>query len=138
MTDWLTSEMVRNQRLLTLREDATVAEACRQLHDRRVGAVMVTNADGHLLGIFTGRDAVRIMAQECTVDGRLEAAMTHSPGTMPPGRPAVDALRLMQDGGFRHLPVVDGGQLVDVVFWGDFRPSEHDRLDVENNLLGRI
>lgn len=111
MTDRLMSEMVRNQRPLTLREDATIAEACRQMHERRVGAVMVTNADGNLLGIFTGRDAVRILAQGCAADGRVDAAMTRSPDTMPPGRPAIDALRLMQDGGFRHLPVVDGGSL---------------------------
>ncbi len=133
MSDRLMSEMVRNQRPLNLREDATIAEACRQMHERRAGAVMVTNADGHLLGIFTGRDAVRILAQDCAADGPLEAAMTRSPATMPPGQPAIDALRLMQDGGFRHLPVVDG-----VVSWGDFRTSEHDRLDTKINLWERI
>lgn len=63
MTDRLMSEMVRNQRPVTLRVDATITDACRQMQKRRTGAVKVTDGDGHLLGIFTGRDAVRILAQ---------------------------------------------------------------------------
>ena len=138
MTDRLMSEMVRNQRPVTLGADATITEACRQMHERRAGAVMVTGADGRLLGIFTGRDAVRVLAQGGAADGPLDAAMTRAPDNVPPGRPAIEALRLMQDGGFRHLPVVDGGKLVGVVSWGDFRPSEHDRLDTETKLWERI
>ena len=57
------SEIVRNQDPLTLPPDATVREACRWMHDRRVGAVLVTANDGRLAGIFTGRDAVhRVLA----------------------------------------------------------------------------
>lgn len=138
MTDRLMSEMIRNQRPLTLPETATIAHACQQMHERQAGAVMVTDTDGHLTGIFTGRDAVRILARGCASDGPLEAVMTRSPDTMPPGQPAIEALRLMQDGGFRHLPVVDAGEVVGVVSWGDFRSSEHDRLGAENNLWERM
>jgi len=132
------SEMVRNQRPLILREDATVTEACRQMDDRQVGAVMVTGADGHLLGIFTGRDAVRMLAHGRPSNGPIEAVMTRSPNVVTPSHTAIDALRLMQDGGFRHLPVVDGGRVVGVVSWGDFRASEHDRLDTETGYWERI
>ena len=132
-----TSELVRNQRPLTLHTDATVAEACRHMDERCVGAVLVTDAAGHLVGIFTGRDAVRVLAQRCAADSPLEAAMTRSPETMPPDRMAMDALRLMQDGGFRHVPVVDGERVVGVVSWGDFRAAEHDRLEVETGYWER-
>ena len=132
------SEMVRNQRPLTLRPDATVAEACRQMRERRVGAVLVTDVGGHLLGIFTGRDAVRILAQEHAATEPIEAVMTRSPNAMSSGGTAIDALRLMQDGGYRHVPVVDRGQVTGVVSWGDFRNSEHDRLDTETNFWERI
>ena len=138
MTDRLMSEMVRNQQPLTLHADATVAEACRQMCERRVDAVLVTDGDEHLLGIFTGRDAVRMLAQQRAADGPLEAVMTRSPDIMPPGRTAIDALRLMQDGGFRHVPVVDRGHVAGVVAWGDFRTSEHDRLDTEIGYWERI
>jgi CBS domain-containing protein len=138
MTDRLMSEMVRNQRPLTLHTDATVAEACRHMDERRVGAVLVTDADDHLVGIFTGRDAVRMLAQRRATESPLGAMMIRLPDVMPPDRTAMDALRLVQDGGFRHVPVVDRGRMVGVVSWGDFRPSEHDQLDIETGFWERI
>ena len=138
LTDRLISEVVQNQRPPILCEDRTVAKARRQMHERRVGAVTVTGADGNLLGIFTGRNAVRTLAQGGATEGPIEAVVTRSPDTIAPGRPAIDALRLMQDGGFRHLPVVDGEQAVSVVSWGNFRTSKHDRLGIEINLWERI
>lgn len=125
------SSMIHNQRPLTLRPDVTVAEACRQMYERRAGAVLVTDTDDRLLGIFTGRDAVRMMAQGRASSGTLDAAMTRSPHTVPPGRLTIDALRLMHDGGFRHVPVVEDDKVVGLVAWGEFRKSEHDRLDAE-------
>ena len=95
MIDRLMSEMVRNQRPLTLPTDATVAEACRHMDERRVGAVLVTDADERLVGIFTGRDAMRTLARRHPADSPLGAVMTRSPDSMPPGRTAMDALRLM-------------------------------------------
>ena len=53
------AEIIRNQKPLTLPPTATVQEACKQMHERKVGAVLVTNRKGELVGIFTGRDAVR-------------------------------------------------------------------------------
>ena len=134
----LMSEMICHQRPMTVRPDATIAEACRQMSERRVGAALVTDADNHLLGIFTGRDAVRMLAQGSAAADPIETVMTRAPDVMPPGRTAIEAMRLMQDGGFRHVPVVDRGVVVGVVSWGDFRISEHDRLDTETGLWERI
>jgi CBS domain-containing protein len=60
--------------------------------------------------------------------------MTADPTVMSPNKTAIDALRLMWDGGFRHLPVVTDGRLVGVVSRGDFKGCEHDRLDEEREL----
>jgi CBS domain-containing protein len=68
----------------------------------------------------------------------LRKVMTKQPHTMPPGRTAIEALRAMHDGGFRHIPVVDEGRIVGVVSRGDFRGLEHDRLDVETGYWERI
>lgn len=133
------SEIVHSQKPLTLPPTATVQEACQAMHKRRVGATLVTDTKGRLVGIFTGRDAVRVLA-----DGKdgtathLRAVMTRQPQTMPPGQTAIEALRLMRDGGFRHIPVVDGELLMGVVSHGDFRGLEHDRLDVETGFWERI
>ena len=139
MTNWQMSEIVRNQIPLTLPPDTTVQMACKRMHDRRVGAVLVTDAKGQLVGIFTGRDAVRCLAKgKNPSEAQLKQVMTRKPQTMPPGCTAIEALRLMRDGGFRHIPVVEGGMVIGVVSRGDFRGLEQDRLDEETGIWERI
>ncbi len=139
MTNRQMSEILRNQKPLTLPPEASVQEACRHMHARRVGAVLVTDAKGTLRGIFTGRDAVRVLAgARDPAATALRQVMTRDPVTLPPGRTAIEALRLMHDGGFRHVPVVQDGAVVGVVSRGDFRGLEQDRLDEETGLWERI
>ncbi len=134
------SEILRDQKPLVLPPTAVVKEACRQMRDRRVGAVLVAGDDLKLLGIFTGRDAVCRMLAEGRDSGTTSLAevMTREPRTMPPDRTAIDALRLMEDGGFRHVPVVIQGKIVGVVSHGDFRGLEQARLDEETDFWERI
>lgn len=134
------ADLVRHHDPVTLFPDATVQEACARMRDRAVGCVLVVEGDGRLIGIFTGRDAVCRIGAESR-DARttpLRAAMTAGPACLPPGADAMDALRLMQDGGFRHVPLVEGGRVVGVVSRGDFRAVEHRRLDAETGLWERI
>jgi len=139
MTNRQMSEILRHQKPLTLPPEASVQEACRHMHARRVGAVLVTETTGALAGIFTGRDAVRVLAEARDPAATpLRQVMTRDPVTLPPGRTAIEALRLMHDGGFRHVPVVQDGAVVGVVSRGDFRGLEQDRLDEETGLWERI
>jgi len=134
------SDMVRNQAPVTLPPSATVREACQFMRDRRVGAVLVTEGENRLLGIFTGRDAVhRVLAEgKSATRTKLAEVMTREPDTMPPGKTAIEALRLMEDGRYRHVPVVDGGRIVGIVSRFDFSGTELDRLDEETGLWERI
>lgn len=130
------SDIVYNQQPLTLGPTTTVKDACKKMHERHAGSVLVTDDKGALLGIFTGRDAVcRVLA--CGKDAaktKLADVMTGDPLVLAPDKTAIDALRLMWDGGFRHLPVVKGGRVVGVVSRGDFKGTEHDRLDEEREI----
>src|SRR5262252_6782352 len=133
------SDIVRNQNPVTLPPSATVREACRHMRDRRVGAVLVAEGDRRLLGIFTGRDAVhRVLEGKSAARTRLAEVMTREPDTMPPGKTAIEALRLMEDGRYRHVPVVDGDRVVGIVSRLDFSGIELDRLDEETGLWERI
>ena len=139
MTNRRMDEIVRNQHPVMLHANASVREACAEMDQRRIGAVLVTDAKGALSGIFTGRDLVRIVASGKDPHAMtLRGAMTKDPHTMPPGRTAIEALRLMQDGGFRHIPVVDEGRIVGIVSRGDFRGLERDRLDEETGYWERM
>jgi CBS domain-containing protein len=110
------------------------------MRDRRVGAVLVTDGDRRLVGIFTGRDAVhRVLAEgKSAVRTTLAEVMTPNPDAMPPGKMAIEALRLMEDGRYRHLPIVEDGKVVGIVSRFDFSGIELDRLDEETGLWERI
>ena len=130
------SDIVCNQNPLTLPQTATVKSACRGMSERRAGSVLVTDGEGGLVGIFTGRDAVtRVLAAGRSASKTtLGDVMTAHPTAMPPGKTAIDALRLMWDGGFRHVPLVDGDKIVGCVSRGDFKGLELGVHDDEREL----
>jgi CBS domain-containing protein len=129
-------DIVFDQKPLTLPPTATVKEACQSMRDRRAGTVLVTEADGTLVGIFTGRDAVcRVLAVGADATAtRLLDVMTENPATMSPCQTAIDALRLMWDKGFRHVPLLKAGKIMGVVSRGDFQGYEHSRHEQERDL----
>ena len=129
-------EMVRNQHPLTMGPEATVQEACAAMHRRHVGAALVTDPEGRLLGIFTGRDAVHFLSHgKDSTEIHLGDAMTRHPICLPPEGNAMDALHMMTDGGFRHLPVVRDGKVVGIVSRYDFRAKEYGQLDQESGFF---
>jgi len=114
------SERVRNvidpEKMVTASSTVSVQAAARRMAEKRVGAVMVVD-DQCLVGIFTERDiAFRIVAQ-----GRdprttsLADVMTPAPVTMSPDQLFGEALHIMHERGFRHLPVVERGQPIGMV-----------------------
>lgn len=127
--------IIKDQKPLLLARQETVQDACRRMWERRSGSVLVVDDQQRLCGIFTGRDAVRSLA-ECRnpAETALADAMTPNPVTITSDSLAIDALRAMSDGGFRHLPVVDDGRIWGVVSRGDFKGMEIDRLDEEEHL----
>jgi CBS domain-containing protein len=126
-------DVIRRQNPVTLPATATVLVACRLMRDRRVGAILVTEDDGRLAGLFTGRDAVgRVVAEALDpATTTLGEVMTVEPDTLQPNARAIDALRMMQDGGYRHMPILDGLQITGIVSHGDFTGLERARLDEE-------
>lgn len=132
----LVPDVVHDQALTTLPPSATVRQAARLMRTRHVGCVLVTTADGHLSGIFTERDMVcRVVADSMNPDKtQLGAVMTAKPDTASPDTSAIDALRRMHDGGYRHLPIVHRGRLVGIVSRRDFYGVEKAQLDHETSL----
>ena len=132
--------ILRRREPVAMRPEATVQEACREMRNHRIGAVLVRDRQGRLQGIFTGRDAVCRMLAECRDPARttLEKVMTKGPEVVGPRITAIEALRLMRDCGCRHLPVVEGERLLGIVSRGDFEGLEQARLDEETGLWERL
>lgn len=101
---------------VTIPIDATLGDAVRAMMDRGVGAVLVATPSGRLLGILTERDFLTKVAGEPDFAARpAREFMTADPETVTPTDPLALALQRMDVGGYRHLPVVDGGKPVGVV-----------------------
>ena len=130
------SDVVCRKHPFTMPPSTMVRDACREMRERRIGAILVTDQNGKLQGIFTGRDAVgRVLALGRNASRtKREDVMTPNPTTMPPDKTAIDALRLMWDGGFRHIPIVDDGSITGIVSRGDFHAFEAKRFEEERDL----
>jgi CBS domain-containing protein len=130
------SGIVRKQQPVALPVTASVRAAAEAMRDHGVGSVLVIGADGRLAGIFTGRDAVtRVLAEgRDPAATSLATVMTPDPETLAPGNKTIDALRLMAEGGFRHVPVVRDGKPVGVVSRSHFHGEDIDRLEYERDL----
>jgi CBS domain-containing protein len=91
----------------TICADATAADAVAAMREWSVGCLLVTE-DGRLVGIFTERDLLtRVLAPGRPLDTPLRACMTTDPVTVAPKDSVRTAVKRMQKGGYRHLPVVD-------------------------------
>ena len=122
MYDQPLREVMRRNRDKTLKVPPTtlVNEAARLMAAAGVGAVLVVE-DGHLTGILTERDVLfRVVARDLdpTVTSVMQV-MTLTPRTLAPEQPFGVALALMQKKGFRHVPVVQDGKPVGMVFARD-------------------
>lgn len=129
------AEMIDGRTALTLAPRDTLQQACRLMCQHNAGSVLIADGGGRLQGIVTGRDAVRHLASgAATAATALVEIMTAAPQCLGPTSHAIDALRLMCDGGFRHVPVVENGRVLGVVSRNDFTGVEIDRLDEEEHL----
>jgi len=110
------ADIVKDQKPLLLAEHETVQQACCRMWEHRSGSVLVVDDLQRLTGIFTGRDAVRTLAEGKNAEvTTLAQAMMPNPITITPDSRAVDALREMSNRGFHHLPVVESGRIWGVV-----------------------
>ncbi len=105
----------------SIAESATLKECAELLDKRRVGAMVILNEGGGVIGVISERDIVRNIARigaaalVCTVGD----VMTRSVVTAKPGDSIESAMAMMTDRRIRHLPIVEGARMMGVVSIGD-------------------
>lgn len=123
--------------VLTIRSDATVAEAARILSERRIGSLVVSQDGRHAEGIISERDIVREIGRRgagCLTEP-VESMMTRDIVTCTRQDMADGVLATMTTGRFRHLPVVDGAELVGLISIGDVVKARLSELAMEKDAL---
>lgn len=87
--------------------EARLSDAMRRMKDERIGAVLVLQ-DGRLVGIFTERDVLKKVAgTSVSLDTPVREMMTKDPACLHQDDAIVFAFKLMHEGGFRHVPLLD-------------------------------
>jgi CBS domain-containing protein len=105
--------------LYSVSPSTSVGEAISLMAQNRIGSALIMEG-GHLIGIFTERDTVRAISQSHDApDHEISSWMTRDPKTVSPDVEVDAALRTMLDNGFRHLPVVEGGEVIGMVSMRD-------------------
>ena len=107
--------VIGEQKPIFASAEASVAAAAKLMKRHRIGALLVMKS-GRLAGIFTERDTVRAISHSHDAPAHeVSSWMTHDPMTVAPDVETDVALRTMLDNGFRHLPVVENGEVIGVV-----------------------
>jgi CBS domain-containing protein len=102
--------------VLTVDPSASIGEAAEKMQAANVGAVVVLEDLVRIVGIITERDLMRAVASRArAAEARVRQWMTADPVTIEPELPLEQALEIMFDRHFRHLPVVKDGRPLGVV-----------------------
>jgi CBS domain-containing protein len=107
--------------ILSVGPATRIMDVIKVLGEKRIGALLILADDGKLEGIISERDIVRSMAVHAAGTFELSAGelMTRSPIVASPDTTVAQAMEMMTDGRFRHLPILDAGKLVGLVSIGD-------------------
>ena len=126
---------IKGHKVVSVVPDATITEAARVLAERRIGIVIVSDSAGLLRGVLSERDVVRAVGShgKMAPTMKVEEFMSRNVVTCAPHTSAQEALKVMNERRFRHLPVAEGGKLVGLISITDLHKHLLDQyaLDAE-------
>ena len=120
----------------TVATDATLADAVRRLAEQKIGALLALRG-GEVAGVLSERDVVRCLARHggAALTLTVSHAMSSPVVTITPQASVDQAMELMTERRFRHLPVVEDGRLVGIVSIGDLVKRRIDAAEREAAML---
>jgi CBS domain-containing protein len=123
--------------VVSVKPEQSVTELLDLLAEHRVGALIVSSDGSTLEGIVSERDVVRKLQQfgPELLHAPIRDIMTATVQTCPPETDLDELMRMMTQGRFRHVPVVDGGRLIGIVSIGDVVKHRIDELQSERDQL---
>jgi len=111
---------VKGYDLWSISPNATVFDALRMMADKRVGALLVMDGD-HMVGILSERDYARkvILVGKTSRDTLVKEIMSSTVYTIHPEQTVEEAMEIMTNRHIRHVPVVDGEEVLGMISIGD-------------------
>jgi len=110
----------KGHQIESVEPDARLSTAIKTLAERKIGAVLVIS-QGRIEGILSERDIVRVLGERgaAALDEPVSAVMTRKVVSCKQADTVAAIMEMMTSGKFRHLPVVEDGQVVGLISIGD-------------------
>ncbi|SFJ31470.1 CBS domain-containing protein [Bosea sp. OK403] len=123
--------------VISVQPHRTLAEAVRTLSEKRIGAVVVTGADGALVGILSERDIIRALGANgaAALEMPVSRAMTAKVVTCRPQTSMDELMEMMTSGRFRHVPIVENGKIAGIVSIGDVVKHRVAEIEAESRAM---
>ena len=115
-------------KVITIRPEQSLKEAIALLTQHNIGALVVVDAAGKPVGILSERDLVHVAARdgEAIFKHKIADVMTKNVITATPNDDVHAVLKTMTDRHFRHMPIIDAGQLAGLISIGDVVKAQLD------------
>ena len=115
--------------IVSVSPETGIGDAAGRMVESDIGAAVVLDGDGDLAGVITERDLLRCVSEGLDPSTPVESRMTRHVLTAGPETEIAEAMALMVDGHFRHLPVVnDDGHVIGMVSMRDLMAYTSLRL----------
>ena len=127
----------KGREVVSIEPNASIADAVRLLAQKRIGAAVILGADRRLAGIISERDIVRVLAERgaAVLDEPVSRTMTRKVESCSENETVAQIMERMTQGKFRHMPVVDQGQVVGVVSIGDIVKHRLHEMERESTAM---
>ena len=126
----------KGARVVTIHPEQSVREVLALFIQHNIGALVVVDAAGAVVGIISERDIARALPQVADLLTQpVSAVMTHKVIVASPQDDVVSVMRTMTEKRFRHLPILDGGKLAGLISIGDIIKIQLDEYQGEVETL---
>ena len=129
----------KGSNVVTVQPGQRLIDVSRTLHQHRIGAALVLGPQNRVLGVLSERDIVRAIAERgaAALEAVIDDFMTTNVRTCRPSDSIEWVMEVMTKSRFRHMPVVEDGQLLGIISIGDVVKRRIDDTEHEAEALKR-
>lgn len=132
-------QLIEGRSVFSTSPDANVLDVARTMTEKNIGAMPVIQ-NNRLVGIFSERDLMtRVVSRELSPSTtKISDVMSSDVASVTPDEQLLECIDRMQKNGYRHLPVMDGDDIVGMISLRDLLDCDRQDLRHEKEILAEL